>query len=104
MRIYSVNTMQPRNYSKPNLNKSNETKSQVSVKNSNNQLAFKGDMGALKGFAIGSIVGLGAAAATIAIGGLATIVAAIGVTGATIAGAAAGGKIGAIIGGYSSDD
>ena len=41
MKIYSVNTIQPRNYSKPMLKKTNEVKSQFLEKNNNNQLAFK---------------------------------------------------------------
>ena len=89
MKIYSVNTIQPRNYSKPMLKKTNEVKSQFLEKNNNNQLAFKGDKGAL----------------TIATGGLAAVVAAAGgATAVAAGGAGVGAQVGGIIGGLTSDD
>ena len=105
MKIYSVNTIQPRNYSKPMLKKTNEVKSQFLEKNNNNQLAFKGDKGALTGMAGGAAVGLGVAALTIATGGLAAVVAAAGgATAVAAGGAGVGAQVGGIIGGLTSDD
>lgn len=103
MKIYSVNTMQPRNYTK--LKKINEAKPQVTDKINNKQLAFKGDKGALAGMAAGALIGAGAIAVTIATGGLAAVVAAAGGAGTVIAGGAgAGAQLGGIIGALTSDD
>lgn len=103
MKIYSVNTIQPRNYSKPMLKKTNEVKSQLPEKNNNNQLTFKGDKGAVIGILSGAALGAGIAAATILTGGLATAVAVVGVTGTIGAGAAAGTHLGGIAGSIIED-
>lgn len=103
MKIYSVNTIQPRNYSKPMLKKTNEVKSQFLEKNNNNQLVFKGDKGAVIGILSGAALGAGIAAATVLTGGLAGVVAAVGLTGTIGAGAAAGTHIGGIAGSIIED-
>ncbi len=101
MKIYSVNTIQPKSYARPTLKKVNEKQSQIS---DNNQLVFKGDKGALKGMAAGAVIGLGAAAITIATGGLAALVAAGGASAVAAGATGIGAQIGGIIGGITSDD
>lgn len=100
MKIYSVNTIQPKSYARPVLKKVNEKQPQIS---DNNQPAFKGDKGAVIGILSGAALGAGIAAATVLTGGLAGVVAAVGLTGTIGAGAAAGTHIGGIAGSIIED-
>lgn len=67
-------------------------------------ISFKGDKGAFWGVIGGALTGATIAAITVATGGLAAVVAAVGTTGTIVGGAAAGTHLGGIIGGLTSDD
>ena len=113
MKIYAMNSIQPKNIVKSNLKNvteqkqnrpqefSNNTKQENKMLN--NQIAFKSDEGTLAGMAIGALLGAGTVLAIVATGGLAAAVAAAGgATGVAAAGAGAGATAGGIIGGIAS--
>ena len=58
--------------------------------NNSNHTSFKGDTGAFIGMASGILVGAGIAAAAVATGGLAAVVAVVGIPGAIAGGTTAG--------------
>lgn len=100
MKIYSINGIQQQNYAKTKMTKS---ANQTSPAASNLQLSFKGTKGGLWGIVTGAATGAGLAALTIATGGLAGVVAAVGVTSTIVGGAAAGTHIGGIAGSIIED-
>ncbi len=99
MKIYAISQFnQPKNY---NSNRQVRNNYSQKIQNRNvSQPSFKGDKGALAGMLGGALLGLGIVAVTIATGGLAGAVAAVGATAVGAAGAGAGAQVGGIAGAF----
>lgn len=101
MKISAINTYN-QNYSRKNITKVNVQKKEKQTANTNS-IAFKGDKGGAIGIVAGAALGALGAAAIIATGGLAGVVAAIGYSSTVAAGAASCTHIGGIAGSIIED-
>ena len=102
MRIQAINQNLYQTTQKRNIVKSKNLQQTLPSANQP-QVAFKGTKGGVLGILGGAAIGALGAAAIVATGGLAGVVAAVGLSGNVVGGAAAGTHLGGIVGSLIED-